>query len=438
MVLTIAVYDGKTGSIKASLLCSSFTFGVDFTSSYASAFTINKDDRWMGRIALGDLLYISPVNLPKCFFDDCGYLGFVSSIKETNRSVSINAKDYYSIFDNQINQNWTPTSLGNDLENMMKAIKSSKCSPPWMSDALYDSSTKKLLESGSLYDGQNQDVSPWDLIKAVYNKGIIAKPVIIANLSIHFRFEFGITGNETAINIDQAFFTNLNLNLGGSDFTNVIAYNPSEENGLHTDYYYYIYAKDGTVEGPLARLDNSVLQKVKLPLKVENKYYSDEDFDEDSFLEEAANELKNNSNSHEISFSFSERIYSSEKFRSRPITRICHNGEIIRSTPRQFTYSNQLDVVKAVFGYADNTASGAIKRALSSSSSSVESKLSNLSNRIDSVVGGTANLNYNNLTNKPSIENIELVGNRTFKDLGLAGLDELDINSALTEAEKGK
>lgn len=43
---------------------------------------------------------------------------------------------------------------------------------------------------------------------------------------------------------------------------------------------------------------------------------------------------------------------------------------------------------------------------------------------------------YNTLINKPKINSIELVDNKSFEDLGLKGLEEVDILSAIEEAEK--
>ena len=43
---------------------------------------------------------------------------------------------------------------------------------------------------------------------------------------------------------------------------------------------------------------------------------------------------------------------------------------------------------------------------------------------------------YNTLTNKPKINSIELVDDKSFEDLGLKGLEETDILSAIEEAEK--
>lgn len=43
---------------------------------------------------------------------------------------------------------------------------------------------------------------------------------------------------------------------------------------------------------------------------------------------------------------------------------------------------------------------------------------------------------YNTLTNKPKINSIELVDNKSFEDLGLKGLENVDILSAIEEAEK--
>ena len=43
---------------------------------------------------------------------------------------------------------------------------------------------------------------------------------------------------------------------------------------------------------------------------------------------------------------------------------------------------------------------------------------------------------YNTLTNKPKINSIELVDDKSFEDLGFKGLEETDILSAIEEAEK--
>lgn len=39
-----------------------------------------------------------------------------------------------------------------------------------------------------------------------------------------------------------------------------------------------------------------------------------------------------------------------------------------------------------------------------------------------------SSLNYNNLKNKPSIEDVELIGNKTFEELGLAEIDNIEID----------
>lgn len=39
--------------------------------------------------------------------------------------------------------------------------------------------------------------------------------------------------------------------------------------------------------------------------------------------------------------------------------------------------------------------------------------------------GGGGTTNYNNLSNKPKIENVELTGNKTFEDLGIASAEDL-------------
>ena len=49
--------------------------------------------------------------------------------------------------------------------------------------------------------------------------------------------------------------------------------------------------------------------------------------------------------------------------------------------------------------------------------------------------GGTLS-NYNTLTNKPKINSIELIDDKSFEDLGLKGLEEAEILSAIEEAEK--
>lgn len=46
-----------------------------------------------------------------------------------------------------------------------------------------------------------------------------------------------------------------------------------------------------------------------------------------------------------------------------------------------------------------------------------------------SNIGGTSN--YEDLVNKPTIESVELVGNKTFIDLGLDSIDVKDINNLL-------
>lgn len=74
----------------------------------------------------------------------------------------------------------------------------------------------------------------------------------------------------------------------------------------------------------------------------------------------------------------------------------------------------------------------------------VNGDLSPLSN-IDGNINGLSNIkgnmtyglgygtrDYNKLLNKPQIESVELVGNKTFSDLGLETLDAIDILSILT------
>ena len=46
-----------------------------------------------------------------------------------------------------------------------------------------------------------------------------------------------------------------------------------------------------------------------------------------------------------------------------------------------------------------------------------------------SNIGGTSN--YEDLANKPSIESVELVGNKTFVDLGLESIESSDIDNLL-------
>ena len=46
-----------------------------------------------------------------------------------------------------------------------------------------------------------------------------------------------------------------------------------------------------------------------------------------------------------------------------------------------------------------------------------------------SNIGGTTN--YEDLVNKPKIESVELVGNKTFIDLGLESIDSSDIDNLL-------
>lgn len=48
----------------------------------------------------------------------------------------------------------------------------------------------------------------------------------------------------------------------------------------------------------------------------------------------------------------------------------------------------------------------------------------------EQIVGGSTD--YSQLRNKPQINNVELVDNKTFDDLGLSGLSNIDIENILT------
>lgn len=45
--------------------------------------------------------------------------------------------------------------------------------------------------------------------------------------------------------------------------------------------------------------------------------------------------------------------------------------------------------------------------------------------------GGTVSGDYNDLTNKPSIEGVVLVGDKSFRDLGLDTITEADIDDII-------
>lgn len=49
----------------------------------------------------------------------------------------------------------------------------------------------------------------------------------------------------------------------------------------------------------------------------------------------------------------------------------------------------------------------------------------------------TGTTNYNALTNKPSIEDVVLVGNKTFKQLGLEAMTEQDIDDLIYGGSNG-
>lgn len=46
-------------------------------------------------------------------------------------------------------------------------------------------------------------------------------------------------------------------------------------------------------------------------------------------------------------------------------------------------------------------------------------------NELEKNGGGGGTTDYNNLSNKPKIENVELIGNKTFEDLGIASAEDL-------------
>ena len=46
---------------------------------------------------------------------------------------------------------------------------------------------------------------------------------------------------------------------------------------------------------------------------------------------------------------------------------------------------------------------------------------------------GTVEKNYNELSNKPSIEQVELIGNKNFSDLGLETMSNMEILTMFNE-----
>ena len=52
--------------------------------------------------------------------------------------------------------------------------------------------------------------------------------------------------------------------------------------------------------------------------------------------------------------------------------------------------------------------------------------------------GGSGTGNYNSLTNKPSINDVELVGNKTFDELGDHTLSNLEIKEVFDRVFKGE
>lgn len=52
-------------------------------------------------------------------------------------------------------------------------------------------------------------------------------------------------------------------------------------------------------------------------------------------------------------------------------------------------------------------------------------------NSSEQIVFGDGTKNYNKLQNKPSIENVELIGNKDFEDLGLTALTNMEIEELL-------
>lgn len=61
--------------------------------------------------------------------------------------------------------------------------------------------------------------------------------------------------------------------------------------------------------------------------------------------------------------------------------------------------------------------------------SNIDGDITGLSNLSGSVVYGNGNgtRDYNKLINKPQIESIELIGNKTFEELGLNAIDTMEI-----------
>lgn len=55
----------------------------------------------------------------------------------------------------------------------------------------------------------------------------------------------------------------------------------------------------------------------------------------------------------------------------------------------------------------------------------------NLKDKIAQDIGATGGTSYNDLTDKPSIENVELVGNKTFANLGIARIDDIELEALL-------
>ena len=395
MVLTISIFDGKTGSLKSALQTSSFTLGIGYTEPFTSTFQFVKSDGWMERIAQGDLVYISRINLKGSYFDDRGYLGFVSMVRESDKDLSISSKDYNCIFDNAVDQTWSPVNLKWDLLQLMDAIKVAKCSPPWWKAVTFDTSAETAGNRPTSLEAANQDIQPWNLVNLAYKYGIIIVPTVsIWENSIEVNITIKQKPYDRALNIDQKFITNLGFSLGGNDATNIVAFIPSSDNALHTDRSYFILNNSGEVEGPFQELDVNMLARMRLPLKASNKYYSDEDYDLDEFKEEANDTLLGNNQYHEISVSFPESMISSALFRERPMVSIHHDGSTIDSSPRQISYSNNLSNVSIKFGFNDNTVTGAIKKALSTGSSTLNSRIESLSSRIDAIQSGGIGITF--------------------------------------------
>lgn len=69
---------------------------------------------------------------------------------------------------------------------------------------------------------------------------------------------------------------------------------------------------------------------------------------------------------------------------------------------------------------------------ISSNSSKINGNLTHSDNRINGNITfglgvGSKVVDYDVLINKPQIESVELEGNKTFEELGLTGIDVIDI-----------